>query len=217
MSVLTLWTNQAADVQVVRLIERDEIDALLGLFDEVVAERDWQPGDALGCDQYRSAYFGLLVNDELAGGLQIAFPDRTGGLSCQHVWPDVPTGPNGRCAHVELLVVHKPFRGRASLYWHLVAETWRYCVAEGVTRLYIETNPRTYALYRRIGWPLQIQGEPRLHWGAQTYLCTLEMAEVAKSILCRAANSEHYHDVVMQAFRLSRRPRLALRPSDASV
>lgn len=210
--MLTLWTNDAVGVEVVRLIERDEIDALLDLFDEVVAEKEWQPGDALDCDQYRSAYFGLLVHDELAGGLQIAFPDRTGALSCQHVWPEVPIVPENHCAHVELMVVDKPFRGGACVFWHLAAEMWRYCLAEGVTRLYIEANPRTYSLYRRIGWPLQIEGEARPHWGSQTYLCTLDMAEVAKSIIRRAGNSEHYRDVVMQAFRLSRRPRLGLRP-----
>jgi hypothetical protein len=79
---------------------------------------------------------------------------------------------------------------------------WRHCVATGIANLFIEVTPRVLPIYQRLGWPLEIQGTLRLHWGEDCYLCTLSIPDVAAGLLHRAEASLFYRQIVMQAFRV---------------
>ena len=62
-----LWTeagnaagnNQQSGVEVVRLTESDEIEAMVRLFEAVSEEQGWQPGAALREFRPQSVYFAL--------------------------------------------------------------------------------------------------------------------------------------------------------------
>ena len=89
------------------------------------------------------------------------------------------------------------------LFWRLAVEMWRYCVGENIATLYIEVTPRVLPLYRRLGWPLQIRGDLRLHWGEDCYCCSLGIPEVAEALLRRSERSSYYRQIISQAFRVT--------------
>jgi len=215
----SLWKDAGSAIEVVRLEETGEIEDMVRLFEIVAHEQSWQPGEALRLWRHRSLYFALQVPEQveseprmqrgkladgrLAGGLQLVLPDTLGLLPCHDLWPEVPSGGKGRAAHVAMLAVDAEFRGHSQFFWHLAVEMWRACVAEGITTLLIEVTPRVLPLYRRLGWPLHIRGEARLHWGEECYLCALGIPEVAHVILERAETSHYYRQIAAQAFRVT--------------
>ena len=202
-----LWKDAESGVQVVRLIEPEEIETLVSLFETIAQAEGWEPGDALRLWQDRSVYFALEVNGQIIGGLQLVLPDAAGSLPCQSVWPEAKIALPGRCAHIAILALDEAVRGQSLLFWRLAVEMWRHCVGSGVATLYIEVTPRVFPLYRRLGWPLKIEGELRRHWGEDCYLCSLGIPEVAEAILRRAENSVYYQQIIAQAFRVTLSPR----------
>lgn len=206
--MLPLWRNAASGIQVLRLTETQEIETLVDLFEGIAATEGWQPGEALRRWPDRSIYFAVKVRGELAGGLQLVLPDETTTLPCHTVWPEAVAQLSGRPVHVAILALTPAFRGQGMLFWRLGVEMWRYCVAEGLTTLFLEVTPRVLPLYRRLGWPLEIVGEPRFHWGEECFLCTLGVPEVAEALLRRAEHSPYYHQIVAQAFRVTLPPHL---------
>ena len=198
-----LWRNADNAVCVNQLTDLEEVGSLVRLFERVADEEGWQPGGALRLGMDRSVYLGLEVRGHLAGGLQIVLPGVEGTLSCQTIWPEVDIGPSNRCAHISIMALDSGYRGKSALFWHLAAEMWRYCVGKGISNLYIEVTPRVLPLYHRLGWPLKIVGEARVHWGEDCYLCSLGIPEVAEAILRRAEHSHYYQQIVSQAFRVN--------------
>ena len=201
--MVVLWSDVASGVRVVRLTEPHEIETLVRLFEDVAQKEGWQPGGALRLWTLRSVYFAIEVQGEIAGGLQLVLPDASRTLPCQAVWPEVAIHPMSCCAHVAILALAEEFRGQPLLFWRLAAEMWRYCVEESIATLYIEVTPRVLPLYRRLGWPLKLRGEVRLHWGEDCSLCSLGIPEVAEAILRRSERSTYYRHIVAQAFRVT--------------
>lgn len=201
--MLQLWNDASTGVEVVRLTAWHEKEELIRVFEAIAAEEGWQPGNALRCWQDRSVYFGLRIHGTLAGGLQLVVPGLDGTLPCQSVWPEVRVSDPQRAAHIAIMAVTPQYRGEGKLFWKLGIEMWRHCVGMGIARLYIEVTPRVLPLYHRLGWPLKIAGEARVHWGEPCYLCTLGIPEVAEAILRRAEHSPFYQQIVGQAFRVS--------------
>lgn len=213
----SLWKDAGSGVEVVRLTETGETEDMVRFFENVAQEQGWQPGQALRLWRHRSLYFALQVpgkvaeqaplvqkqRSQLAGGLQLVLPEPSGLLPCHDLWPEVTIGARGRAAHVAMLAVDAAFRGESRFFWHLAVEMWRACVAEGITTLLIEVTPRVLPLYRRLGWPLHIRGEARLHWGEECYLCALGIPEVAHVILERAETSRYYRQIAAQAFQVT--------------
>ena len=199
--MLPLWESAENSVCIVRLTEPEEIAALISLFETVAQKENWQPGNALRLWLDRSIYFALEMNGQLVGGLQLVLPDLAGSLPCKTVWPEVPK-LSSHAAHIAILALDETVRGHSILFWLLAVEMWRYCVTEGIALLFIEVTPRVLPLYRRLGWPLVVQGELRLHWGEDCLLCTLGVPEVASALLQRAERSQYYRQIVSQAFRL---------------
>ena len=204
--MVPLWRSIETGVQIVRLVEPYEIGELVSLFEGIAQRENWQPGGALRLWQDRSVYFGLEVGGQLAGGLQLVLADERGTLPCQSVWPEVGVEDPARCVHVSIMALEEQYRGQSALFWLLAAEMWRYCVGEGIGCLFIEVTPRVLPIYQRMGWPLVIQGEKRLHWGEDCYLCSMEVPEVTSELLRRSERSMSYRAVATQAFRLQEEP-----------
>ena len=201
--MLPLWKDAQSGVRVARLTEPEEIETLVCLFEKIAQEEGWEPGDALRLWQDRSVYFALEVEGQIVGGLQLVLPDTAQSVPCQSVWPEAKVGQSGRCAHIAILALDEAVRGQGLLFWRLAVEMWRHCVGTGVTTLFIEVTPRVFPLYRRLGWPLKVEGELRRHWGEDCYLCSLGIPEVAEALLRRAEESGYYQQIIAQAFRVT--------------
>jgi GNAT superfamily N-acetyltransferase len=215
--MVSLWKDADRGVQVVRLTGPEEVEALVRLFESIAETEGWQPQGALRLWGDRSIYFALKVRGELAGGLQLVLPDKSGTLPYQPLWPEVPPASPGRQAHVAILALDDAYRGQGMLFWRLVVEMWRHCVGAGLATLSLEVTPRVLPLYRRLGWPLQVRGELRVHWGEDCYLCTLGVPEVAEALLRRAEASPYYREVIAQAFRVTLPGRERRQPAAAAV
>jgi hypothetical protein len=206
--MLTLWRDVDGGVGVTQLTHSNEIADLVELFAAIAHEQGWQPAGALQRHLSRSVYFGLqeaLPSATLVGGLQLVLPGPGGHLPCYEVWPEAgPPQSTGstRLAHIAMLGILEEHRGDSLAFWRLAVEMWRYCVEQRLSTLLIEVTPRVLPLYRRLGWPLQILEQPRMHWGEECYLCTLEIAEVAQVLLQRMPTSVQYGAIVGQAFRV---------------
>ena len=198
-----LWSNAEQGVQVVRLEEPGEIETLVRFFEGVADAEEWQHNGALRLWIKHSVYFALEVQGQIAGGLQLVVPNAEGTLPCQNVWPEVAVPSKNHVAHIAILALDANVRGKQKLFWPLTAEMWRYCVGERIATLYFEVTPRVQPLYQRLGWPLVIKGERRIHWGEDCYLCTLGIPEVAETLLRRAENSLYYQQIVSQMFRVT--------------
>jgi len=202
--MVSLWRDGTDSIEVVRLARHDEVGELVRFFEGVAQEQGWQPEEALSDWVPRSVYFALQETQAtraFVGGLRLVLPDEQGRLPSHELWPEVPLNP--RSGHIAILALESAARGQGLLFWRLAVEMWRYCVGQGITTLLIEVTPRVLPLYRRLGWPLRIVGERRMHWGEECYLCTLGIPEVAQVLLQKAETSAYYRAIVSQALRVT--------------
>lgn len=190
----------------------EEVDALVRLFEQIASEEGWKPGSGIRDYQNRSVYFAL--NDSLdggvIGGLQLICADGEGKLPCHRIWPEFAVNDLGRTAHVIMLAVGKEWRrkngGRrggasfgASGFWVLTGALWRYCMENGITDLWLEATPTMLRCYRLLGWPLQVRGPLRRHWGEDCYLCSLSLRETAGALVEKALRSRTYRRIIETA------------------
>jgi hypothetical protein len=183
-----------------------EVKAMVAMFEYIAQEEGWQPGEELNAHVTRSTYLGLwarttgAVERSMVGGMQVVAPDSTGKLPCCEVWPELDFVDKKAVAHVTVLAVIPEWRGRfGGLFWLLAAEMWRHCVLNGIEELWLEATPRTLRCYRRLGWPLQVRGDLRMHWGEPCYVCSLDVCQVAGELARRAVRSPAYRSVLMRA------------------
>ena len=142
-----------------------EADQLIALLEGIAAELSWQPGEQLRRYEDQAAHFAASVDGVLAGGMQLVPASRCETLPCELVWPDVCLPKRGETAHISVLAVRQEYRGGAGLLWPLCVAMWRYCVEHHIEDISLEVTPDLYRLYRRLGWPLEIVGDLRQHWG----------------------------------------------------
>ena len=210
----TLWTDGETAVRVVHLNASDEINRLIEMFEGIAEAEDWKPEGALRKNLEQSVFFALEEDGGLIAGIQLTHS--AGGspgiaetaakeawMPFQSVWPEVTPDSKAKSAHVPVLAMHAAHRGRPLLFWMLAVELWRYCVGQSIATLYLEATPRVRAVYSRLGWPLEVIGQPRYHWGEECVLCTLGVAEAAQAILLRAEKSPCYRKIAAQAFRVA--------------
>ena len=188
-------------IEVALLEQGKEVQELLILFQHVAEELTWQPGEFLCSASPSSAHLAGFVGGQLAGGIQIVIQNEEGHLPCQRVWQELEFTKEECLGHVTIMALAPEFRGCPGLFWSLCVELWRYCVAHRIEGIVLETTPRMFHLYRRIGWPLQVIGELRRHWGEDCYLCKMQTIEVAGSLLVKALRSQWYQELVCQACR----------------
>jgi len=191
----------ANGIQIVRLDTEEEAAALLRVFRDVAMHMGWQPGHALSSVPHDAVFLAAVDRGRIIGGLQISISDEQGRLPCNDVWPEIAANPIA-AVHTGILALLPKYRG-AGIFWPLCVESWRYCIAHDISDVYMEATPAMVKFYRRIGWPLEIAGELRLHWGEPCHLCRLTVKEVAGTLLIRAVRSETYRALIRQACRLA--------------
>ena len=180
------------------LCERlEETSLLVAMLERIAFEQSWKPGEQLRDYEAQAVHFGSYVNGALAGGLQLVPAARCGVLPCERVWPDVHLPRREATAHISVLAVRREYRGNARLLWPLCIAMWRYCAAHGIADISLEVTPKTYRLYTRLGWPLEVVGDLRAHWGDDLcYLCRMGVADVAGAMLMKAPRSALYREIV---------------------
>lgn len=192
----------------------DEIESLVCLFEEVAMQEGWLPGDALRRYRDQSIYFGLhdpAKGFGLIGGIQLILPGADSRIPSQSVWPELQFAADGPgrshgVAHIAVMAVAQNWRGAfgsdgGGLFWNLAVAMWRHCVLNGIGELFLEATPRTLRCYRRMGWPLVIRGDLRMHWGELCYLTSMTVREVGGALTERAVRSPQYRSIVMRALQ----------------
>lgn len=196
----------AAGLSVSSLSAFRETDALIGLLEEIAAELSWQPGEQLRDYASQAVHFAAYIDGALAGGLQLVPASACAVLPCERVWPDARLPRREQTAHISVPAVWREYRGGAGLLWPLCVAMWRYCAERGVLDISLETTPKVYALYRRLGWPLEVVGDLRPHWGEDCLLCKMGVAEVAGAMVIRAPRSPAYREIVGMMSRAQEAP-----------
>ena len=195
-----LFRNQEG-MQVGVLTETQQVERLLAVFADVAAEQGWQPGAYLQQRPATARYIAAQAGNEVVGGFQVVLPDAEGRWAFQSVWPEVTLETAPRTAHIAILAIQPQYRGSVRLFWSLCAECWRFCVGQGIEALTLEVTPLMLRRYCRLGWPLEVIGDLRLHWGEDCYLCQVDLRSVAGSMLMRCVRSPIYRPLVYQASR----------------
>ncbi len=181
-----------------------EVAELLALFENVAADEGWQPGTALR--SYLGAAHHLAAHEAgtLVGGVQVVLPDGDGALPYETLWPEISVLRPCHTAHITVLAFREPYRGHPALFWSVCAELWRYLVGENMEAVLLEATPAMQRRYCRIGFPLEIVGELRPHWGEDCYLCRMDLRTVAGAMLMQAGKSPIYRTLVGKAARSKR-------------
>ena len=180
----------------VRLCDAAETIRIIEVLEGIAAELSWQPGEQLRNYEAPGVHFAAYVDGEMAGGLQLVPGSSRTALPCELVWPEVCLPRRDRTAHISIMAVRRQYRGSAGLLWPLCTAMWRHCVANGITDVSLEVTPKTFGLYRRLGWPLEVIGDLRMHWGEECYLTKMGVADVAGAMLVKAVRSAAYRDIV---------------------
>ena len=185
------------------IIEIDQSGAsdMIEFFERIAREEGWQPGEQLRQQPETARHLGVTVQNKLVGGVQVVLPTDDNKLPYSAVWPDIQMNPAKRAAEVTVLAIDKAFRGRAGIFWPLCTELWRLCVREQIGTLVLEATPEMFDKYCRAGWPLEIVGDLRMHWGENCYLCIMSVQAVAGSLLQLALKSPTYRVLIDQAIR----------------
>ncbi len=178
-----------------------EVEQVISLFEEIAVEQFWQPEDELRAYLESSKYFVLTVNGCLAGALQLVTANSDERFPCLKVWPELDLQGRTDVVDIALLALRPKFRGQRKLYWLLCAETWRYCMYQGISEMWIEATPAKVEIYRRLGWPLQIEGPLRAQWEEYCHPCKMSVEAFAESMKARAQKSETYKRIVEQMYR----------------
>ena len=190
---------QIIDASVRLLNDKEEVEALIALFEAIAEKEGWQPGGQLRAHQNASTYFAAYVGEELAGGMQIVLPAPGEPFPFHAVWPDVQAPCH--TAHVAVLAVRPERRGHLRLFWPLLVELWRFCVAHRLESIVIEATPSMLARYRRLGFDLTVIGALRLHWGEACCLCRADATAVEGAVLTQAVRSPAFRTLVHQAMQ----------------
>ena len=194
----------------VRMLTEDaEVAALVAGLGEIASELGWQPGDQLHAYPKNSVYFAAMVGGTLVGGLQLVIANGSDPLPSKQVWPEIDLSPRNDVAHALILALRKEYRAVHGLFEALTVEMWRYCVASKISELWHEATPSTLRLYRRIGWPLEIVGDLRMHWGEECYLCRMRTAEVAGNMAAKAIRSRSHKELLAMMIRSTDAPEVA--------
>jgi hypothetical protein len=196
----TLYQN-VTGITIAKLDTAGEVAELVNLFQLLADELGWRPGDQLHAYPRTSVYFAAMVGQELAGGLQLVVANGADPLPSRHVWPEIDLSSRTDVAHASIMALKQEYRGFPGLFTALTVEMWRHCATSGITEIWHEATTPTLRLYQRLGWPLEIVGPLRLHWGEDCYLCKMTVVAVAGNMVIKALQSPTHRETLATAVR----------------
>lgn len=187
----------------VLLMRADEAEPLFRVFSAVAREQGWDVQGELAADSDHAVIFAAECDRELVGGIKLVLgnPD---GLPITRVWPEMSLVGRVDVADLALLAFRQGCRGSIEALWSVCVEMWRYCVEQDIHEVWAELPPRNLRLYRRIGWPFQVMGELRSHWGEPCLPCMMMVSAARSVVEARADSSGLLRDVLRQALREER-------------
>jgi len=207
--------NRDTNAIIIRLVTSPaESASILDLFEQVAADEGWQPQGALRLHAQNARHLAAYDGNTLLGGVQVVLPSPDQAPPYLTVWPDIALAKSSHTAHITVLAFQAPYRGRPALLWSVCSELWRFLVAENIEAVLLEATPVMYRRYCKLGFPLEIIGELRPHWGEACHLCRLDVRAVAGAMLMQAGKSPIYRSLIEQAVRPKR---IAPRPEKHPV
>ena len=194
-----LWNGSRGET-VSALTTMAEIEELVSTFESIADTEQWIHEGQFRTFAQNAIYFQLDFKGEIAGGLQLVRSSACGKLPTHAVWPELPErGPHD--AHILMLTVKPEYRRSPTLFWQLCAEMWRYCWRQEIKTLWLEATPETHNKYVRLGWPLKIMAEGRVHWGEECFPCELDLMQAASDLAVRSIRSGLPRAILSQLFR----------------
>jgi|ThiBiot_300_plan_2_1041538.scaffolds.fasta_scaffold64628_1 hypothetical protein len=193
--------EQEPETRIIRYDNQHEAEPLLTLFENIAQEQNWKPSNQLRAYPTSSISFGLEVDGNLAGGLQLVRNTEVEGMPCTSVWPELNLQGCNNMADIALLAIKPNLRGQSGLFWLLCVEMWRYCRVNHVDSLWVEVTPTKLRLYRRLGWPLQIAGPLRKHWDEPCYPCSMTLDAAEQEVTSKAVKSTFYQQILQLSHR----------------
>ena len=188
--------EQQTERALIKLCLPEEAIHLVDLLEQIAAELSWQPGQQMRAYASQAVHFAAYADGILAGGMQLVPAMLCEMLPCELVWPDVHLPQRAQTAHISIMALCQEYRGTAKLLWPLCVAMWRYCAVNGITSISLEVTPKLFHLYKRLGWPLEIIGDLRLHWGEPCLLCRMGTVDVAGAMVLKATRSQTYQAIV---------------------
>ena len=190
-----------ASGQIAILSGRDaDSQPLLEVFERVSEQQSWQPGDDLRADTRNAIYFAVQKSGEVVGGIKLVVGAQN-GMPVTRVWPELGLDGREDVADLALLAFNAEHRGDLTALWAVGVEMWRHCACNGVREIWAELPERNLRLYRRIGWPFEVRGALRDHWGEPCWPCSMGVDDVHRVVAARAARSPLFATALAQAFR----------------
>lgn len=182
------------------------VEQILDLFSDTSTEKGWEPGDQLTAYSRSSVYFALVEGGQVQGAVQLVRGGTEEGLPVLTVWPELAAPPadlkrRHDVADVALVALRPVWRGRRHLYWALYAAMWRFCVGQRITELWMEVPPNKLASYRRLGWPLSVEGPLRPHWDEPCFPCRVSVHGVGEAMIDRARLGGAYQKTIDEEYR----------------
>ena len=91
-----------------------------------------------------------------------------------------------------------PKKGDSSqiLFWLPYTEMGRNCREHGVDHLWIAATLRNLAVFRRLGWPLEVWTSLHTYRGRGYFLTRMSIGAVEASIIGKATKAETYRIIV---------------------
>jgi hypothetical protein len=178
---------------------RDE--DLRRLFDDVALDEGWTPGRYLQDCAERSLFVGVSAENARIAGLQLVLEDPSAPLPLLAVWPEIADQVHWRAAEVAVLAVRAPHRGSRRLLWFLAAEVWRVCQMRSISEIWLAATERRVRQYRLLGWPLEVKGGLRRHWGEDCLPCRVRVADAEAYVRRRVGKEECFRSIVSWANR----------------
>jgi len=201
MDLITLYEKGNARVDLLTYANhKEEIERMLCLFEKIAGEKSWLPENELRAYPKNSVWFALYLDNKLAGALHLVLGNSDEGLPCMTVWPELDLRGRDNVGNIALIAFDKKHRGY-NLFWLVCVEMWRFCVRRNIVELWVEATTTNIGIYRKLGWPLEIKGELRKHWGEACYPCRMLVSEIEQIALGRARNSLRYKKIIEQSQR----------------
>jgi hypothetical protein len=201
MSVLEItdYRINCPTIVVEPIFERLRIEQLSRVFDAVSREQDWVPEDQPTENGHASIYFAAISDGVIIGGIRLVCGNSTETLPCMAVWPELPLAARDDVAELTVLALLRAHRGNRNLIWQLAAKMWQYCVAQEIKEIWAEITPANLRIYRRIGWPFEVAGPLRLHWGEECYPCRAYVQQGFQAVVERAKKSPFFRNLLDSA------------------
>jgi N-acyl-L-homoserine lactone synthetase len=168
--------DRASPIEVRIATSADEIQAVFQLRHEIVIEMGWRDEEDLAAggrerDEYDASALQLAAwdGDVLAGTLRVVLPEEGRLLPIEEAY-DLVVEPEGLVVEIGRVIVAHPYRGGDHrVLGALSGSAWMQMRAGGFEWVSAAATAEIVELFRRLGFEVDVLGEPRNYWGEERY------------------------------------------------